>query len=82
MLLLETLTQAEQEVCNAEEGLSETLSNKFKLQCNESIKSLLFCKLVRQHYKNVEEWIGKLRIVTIECNYKEIGNRKNNLYMD
>ena len=33
--LLETLTQVEQEACNEEEVLFETLSNKFKLQCNK-----------------------------------------------
>ena len=33
------LTQAEQILCN-EEGLFETLSNKFKLKYNETIKSL------------------------------------------
>ena len=38
--LLKLLTQAEQELFNAEEGLFETLSNKCKLQYNETIKSL------------------------------------------
>ena len=37
---LETLTTAEKETCNKQEGLFETLSNKFKPQYNETIK---FC---------------------------------------
>ena len=36
--LLETLMQAEQEVCNEEECLFEILNNKFRLQYNETIK--------------------------------------------
>ena len=38
--LFETLTQGEQQACNEEEHLFETLNNKFKLQYNETIKSL------------------------------------------
>ena len=38
--LLELFTQAEQEVCNAEEGLIETLNNKFKPQYNETVNSI------------------------------------------
>ena len=43
---LETLTTAEKETCNTLEGLFETLSNKFKPQYNETIKSLQFRKLL------------------------------------
>ena len=35
---LETLTQAEQERCNIQEGLFTTLINKFKPQYNEAIR--------------------------------------------
>ena len=42
---LETLMTAEKEACNTLEGLYETLSNKFKPQYNETIKSLQFRKL-------------------------------------
>ena len=38
----ETLMTAEKEMCNTLEGLFETLSNKFKPQYNETIKSLQF----------------------------------------
>ena len=38
----------------------------------ETTKSLQFPKLVRQHIKNVEEWIGRFRTEAIKCNYKEI----------
>ena len=37
---LETLMTMEREMCNTLEGLFETLSNKFKPQYNETIKSL------------------------------------------
>ena len=32
---LETLTSTEKETCNTLEGLFDTLTNKFKLQCNK-----------------------------------------------
>ena len=59
-------------MCNKEEGLFETLSNKFKLWYNETIKSLKFCKLIRQYNENADEWICRLRTAAIKCNYKEI----------
>ena len=40
-----TLMTTEKEMCNTLEGLFETLSNKFKPQYNEKIKSLQFRKL-------------------------------------
>ena len=42
---LETLMTMEKEMCNNLEGLLETLTNKFKPQYNETIKSLQFRKL-------------------------------------
>ena len=36
--LLESVTQAVQEICNTEGGLSELFNNKFKPQYNETIK--------------------------------------------
>ena len=72
LYLLETLTEVEQEKCETSEGLFHTLSSKFKFVYNEIIKSLQFCKLVRQSNKNVEKWMGRLRIAAIECSYKEI----------
>ena len=70
--ILETLTQAEWEMCNEEEGQFETLSKKFKMQYNETIKLLQFHKLFRQHNENAEEWIGRLIISVTECNYNNI----------
>ena len=63
--------QAENETCNEEEGLFEILNNKFRPQYSETIKSPQFCKLVRQHNASAEEWMGRLRIASIKCNYKE-----------
>ena len=64
--------QAEQRACNEAEGLFEILNNKFRLHYSEKMKSLQFHKPVRQHNESAEEWIGKLRIAAIECNYKEV----------
>ena len=69
---LETLTTAEKETCNTLEGLFKTLSNKFKLQYNETIKSLQFRRLYRYDEENVEEWMGRLCIAAVECNYQEV----------
>ena len=38
LLLLETLTEAEQEKCETSKGLFQTLSNYFKPRYNETIK--------------------------------------------
>ena len=54
------------------EGLFTTLNNKLKTQCNKTIKSLQFQMLVRWTDKNTEKWIGRPRLATLECNYKEI----------
>ena len=36
------------------------------------IRLLQFYKLSRQNGKNAEEWMGKLQLSAIECNYKEL----------
>ena len=36
------------------------------------MKSIQFHKLVRQHNETAEEWICRLRVAAIECNYKEV----------
>ena len=30
---------------------------------------------MKQIDKNVEEWMGRIRVTAIECNYKEIGSQ-------
>ena len=62
----------EKETCNTLEGLFETLSNKFKPQYNETIKSLQFRKLYRYNDENVEESMGRMCIAAVECNYQEV----------
>ena len=62
----------ETEMCKTLEGLIETLSNKFKLQYNETIKSLQFRKLYQYDDKNVEMWMGGLHVAAVECNYQEV----------
>ena len=69
---LEALMTAEKETSNTLEGLFETLSNKFKPQYNETIKSLQFRKLNRYDDENVEEWMQRLCIAAVECNYQEV----------
>ena len=69
---IESLASEEKDTCSTLEGLFKILTNKFRLQFNETIISLQFCKLSRQDGENAEEWIGRLRLSTIECNYKEI----------
>ena len=54
------------------EVLSEMLTNKFKLQYNETIKSLQFRKSYRYEDENVEEWMGRLRVAAVKCNYQEV----------
>ena len=54
------------------EGLFNTFISMFKPQCNETIKLLQICKLVRQMNENAEEWKGRLWLAGVECNYKEI----------
>ena len=47
-------------------------TTKFKPQFNKTIKSLQFCKLSRQNRENAEEWMGRLRLAAIDCNYRKI----------
>ena len=54
------------------EGLFEILANKFMPQSNKTTKSLQLWKLSRQNGENAEEWMGRLWLAVIECNYKEI----------
>ena len=65
----------EKEMCNTLEGLFETLSNKFKPQYNETIKSLQFRKLYWYDEENVEEWMGRLFVAALECNYQEVNRQ-------
>ena len=50
----------------------EILTNRFRPQFNETIKSLQFHTLNRQNGENAEEWIGRLWLSAIECTYKEL----------
>ena len=69
---IETLTNKEKETCNTLEGLFEALTNEFKPQCNETIKLLQFRKLYRYVDENVEEWMERLQVAAVECDYQEI----------
>ena len=57
---LGSLMSEEKVIFNMLKGLFETLTNKFRLQFNETIKSLQFHKLSRQDRESAEECIGRL----------------------
>ena len=69
---LETLINTEKVACDTLEGLFNILTSKFKPQFNETIKSLQFRKLSRNDGENTEEWMGRLRVAAVECNYQEV----------
>ena len=62
----------EKDMCSTLEGPFKILTNKFRPQFNETIKSLQFWKLSRQEWENVEQWKGRLQIWPIECNYQKL----------
>ena len=48
------------------------ISQKFRPQFNETIKSLQFRKLYRFEGKSAEEWMGRLHVAVVECIYREV----------
>ena len=52
---IETLMENETEACSTLEGLVNMLADKFKLQNNETTKSLQFTKLYRLENESVDE---------------------------
>ena len=66
---------AEGKVCNTLEGLFDMLANKFKPQYNKTIKSLQFRKLCWLESENLEECMGRLHVVAVECNYREVARQ-------
>ena len=69
---LESLTQTEKHACNTLQGLFDMLATKFKPQFNETIKSLQFRMLYRLEGESAEQWMCRLWIAVVECNYKEV----------
>ena len=69
---IELLTETEKERCNSTEGLFTTFNNKFKPKFNKITKSLQVHKFNRQAKENTGEWMGKLRLAAVECNYREV----------
>ena len=63
------------------EGLFDTLTSTFTPQFNETIKLLQFRKLCRNDGGNVEEWMGRLRVTAIECNYQEVDRQLNEQFI-
>ena len=71
----------EKETGNTLEGLFETLANKLRPQYNGTIKSLQFRKLYRFDHENVEEWMGRMCITAVECNYQEVDKQLKGQYI-
>ena len=70
--LLRNTDGRQNEACNTLDGLFDMLAIKFKPQYNETIKSLQFRKLYRLDNENVDEWMGRLCVAAVECNYREL----------
>ena len=66
---IESLISEEKYMCSTLEGLFKILTKKFRPQFKKTIKTLQFGKLSRQYGENTEEWIGRLWISAIDCNY-------------
>ena len=69
------ISDKEKVMCSMLEGLIKMLSNTFRLQFNETIKSLQFCKLSRQDEASAGEWIGRFSLSAVECNYQELNRQ-------
>ena len=78
---IESLTEVEKQACGTLQGLIDTLAKKFMPQYNETIKSLQFRQLCRHDGENIEEWMGRLRVVVAECNYKELDHQLKEQYI-
>ena len=78
---LESLMEGEKQACDTLQGLMDTLAEKFRPQYNKMIKSLQFRKLCRSVGENAEEWMGRLCVAVVECNYKAIDYQLNEQFM-
>ena len=69
---LETLMAGKKGACNMLAGLFDMLAIKFNPQYKEMIKLLQFRKLHRLDNESVDKWMGRLHVVAVECNYREL----------
>ena len=69
---IESLTEGEKQACGTLQGLFDMLATKFRPQFNETIKSLQYRKLCRFEGESAEEWMGRLCVAVVECNYREV----------
>ena len=72
---IKSLTEVEKQACGTLQGLIDTLAKNFRPQYNETIKSLQFRQLCRHDGENAEEWMGRLQVAVVECNYKELDHQ-------
>ena len=69
---IESLTGNEKEAYSTFEWLVSMLTDKFKPQYKKTVKSLQFRKLHRLENESVTEWMGRLCVMVVECNYREL----------
>ena len=81
-MIFQKLTDNEQEKCQTSYGLFKVLSEKFKLQHNETISSLQYCKLVREEKESDKERMGYLGVNVNEFNYKERDRRLKHQFIN
>ena len=70
--LYRKLTEGEKQACNSLQGLFDMLATKFRPQFNKTIKSLQFRKYCRFEGESAEEWMGRLHVAAVECNYRKV----------
>ena len=78
---IETLTENKKEACSTLEGLVNMLADRFKLQYNETVKSLKFRKLYRLENESADEWMGRPCVAVAECNYTELDRQLNEQFI-
>ena len=72
---IKSLAEVEKQACGTLQVLIDTLAKKFRPQYNEKIKSLQFRQLCGHEGGNTKEWMGRLQVAVVECNYKEIDHQ-------
>ena len=80
--LIQTLNDNEKVKCKTSTGLFEVITQNFKLQHNDTILLLQYCKLIREEKENTEEWMAWLRVKANEFVYIEKDRRFKEQFMN
>ena len=70
---IQTFTNNWKETCKTVKELFSPFSEKFKLHCIDTTSSLQYCTL--QSHGSVQEWMGRLHVKVMDCEYKEYDRR-------